>query len=307
MKELLEKLSKSYYEGNPLVSDEEFDSLVNLYGYKKVGYTVTDGVPHMWKMWSLQKCFDLSNPPLELPNCIETPKLDGAAVSLLFIQGELQQAITRGNGKVGKDCTQALKHLIGNVNIEVPWVYQVTGEVVCPSSVKNARNVAAGSLNLKSLEEFKTRPLKFVAYDIQGAAFSTYTEAMLFLESKGLNTVLNFNSEDYPTDGRVFRLESYRDFFRKGYTSHHPKGAFAYKEQKEGHLTKLLDVIWQVGKSGAVSPVAVLEPVLIDDASVSRASLHNIQYIQGLKLEIGCTVEVIRSGDIIPRVVRRVD
>ena len=79
------------------------------------------------------------------------------------------------------------------------------------------------------------------------------------------------------------------------------------KEIKEGVITTLLDVVWQLGKSGVVSPVAVLEPVDIDGANVSRATLHNIQYIRDLDLEIGCQVEVIRSGDIIPRVLRRVE
>ena len=81
----------------------------------------------------------------------------------------------------------------------------------------------------------------------------------------------------------------------------------ARKELKEGVLSRLLDVVWQVGKSGVVSPVAILEPVNINDATVSRATLHNIQYIRALNLEIGCQVEVIRSGEIIPRIVRRVD
>ena len=78
------------------------------------------------------------------------------------------------------------------------------------------------------------------------------------------------------------------------------------KEQKEGVVTKLLDVTWQVGKSGVVSPVAILEPVTIGEAEVARATLHNIDYIRELELEIGCNVEVIRSGEIIPRIVRRV-
>ena len=92
-----------------------------------------------------------------------------------------------------------------------------------------------------------------------------------------------------------------------GYTAHHPRGAFALKEQKDWVITELLDVVWQVGKSGVVSPVAILEPVEVGDALVSRATLHNIEYIRALNLEIGCSVEVIRSGEIIPRIVRRVD
>ena len=79
------------------------------------------------------------------------------------------------------------------------------------------------------------------------------------------------------------------------------------KEKKEGVITELLDVVWQVGKSGVVSPVAILKPVEVGDALVSRATLHNIEYIRSLNLEIGCSIEVIRSGEIIPRIVRRVD
>ena len=81
----------------------------------------------------------------------------------------------------------------------------------------------------------------------------------------------------------------------------------ARKELKEGVLSTLVEVVWQVGKSGVVSPIAILDPVDIDGATVSRATLHNIQYIRTLNLEIGCQVEVIRSGEVIPRVVRRVD
>ena len=88
-----------------------------------------------------------------------------------------------------------------------------------------------------------------------------------------------------------------------GYTSHHPRGAYALKEQQEIQQTILKDVIWQVGKSGQVSPVAILEPVEIGGAIVRRATLHNIAYIEDLGLEIGCGVEVIRSGEIIPRIV----
>ena len=92
-----------------------------------------------------------------------------------------------------------------------------------------------------------------------------------------------------------------------GYTAHHPRGAFALKEKKDGVTTELLDVEWQVGKSGVVSPVAILRPIEVGDALVSRATLHNIEYIRSLNLEKGCSVEVIRSGEIIPRIVRRVD
>jgi DNA ligase (NAD+) len=123
----------------------------------------------------------------------------------------------------------------------------------------------------------------------------------------GLNVVTRFKADDYPTDGIVFRLKSNVKFDELGHTSKHPRGAFALKEQAAGVITTLEDVKWQVGKSGVVSPVAILTPVMIGDATVGRATLHNIQYIRDLNLEIGCQVEVIRSGEIIPRVVRRID
>ena len=92
-----------------------------------------------------------------------------------------------------------------------------------------------------------------------------------------------------------------------GHTSKHPRGAFALKEQAQGVATTLIDVVWQLGKSGVVSPVAILDPIDIGGATVSRATLHNIEYIRDLNLEIGCRVEVIRSGEIIPRIVRRIE
>ena len=109
----------------------------------------------------------------------------------------------------------------------------------------------------------------------------------------------------FPQDGKVVRVDSNTYFEKLGYTSHHPRGSFALKTRQAGVVTELLDVEWNVGKSGAVSPVAILSPCIIGDAVVSRATLHNQAYIEMLDLEIGCNVEVIRSGEIIPRIVRK--
>ena len=127
------------------------------------------------------------------------------------------------------------------------------------------------------------------------------------LSHQGFNTVIESQWSEFPDDGVVFRVDNYTDFERMGYTSHHPRGAFALKSIQTGVNTKLLDVVWNVGKSGVVAPTAILEPVEIDGANVSRATLHNMRYISDLRLEIGCTVEVIRSGEIIPKIVRRID
>jgi len=160
------------------------------------------------------------------------------------------------------------------------------------------------------MDEFRERCLVFVAYDAQVRAVSiqdTYTDTLRELRSYYFRTVDTFDTDGYPTDGLVYRVRSNKTFEKLGYTAHHPRGAFALKEVAAGVVTKLLDVVWQVGKSGVVSPVAILEPVNINGAIVSRATLHNIQYIESLGLEIGCDVEVIRSGEIIPRILRRVD
>ena len=308
MREFLHKASKLYYEGSPILSDAEFDLLAQKHHYNAVGYTVTDAVPHTFQMFSLQKCFDLNDAPADVikSQYIVTPKLDGAAVSILYVSGELQLALTRGDGVQGRDITEKMRHLVPS-SIPMKQLVQVTGEVVAPSSIPNARNYASGALNLKDLKEFETRNITFVAYGAEGLGFDNWTDAMNYLNLNGFKEVTRFDHESYPTDGYVYRVNSFQHFHGLGYTSSHPRGAFALKEQAEGVVTTLQDVVWQVGKSGVVSPVAILLPVTIGDAVVARATLHNIEYIRDLNLEIGCQVEVIRSGEIIPRVVRRVE
>ena len=308
MQHFLEKASAMYYSGTPIISDAEFDSLARLYNYDTVGHVVTDGIPHLYRMYSLQKVFDLNAIETTTSPMVRTPKLDGAAVSLQYVNGHLAQALTRGDGNLGRDITLKLEELVPQ-QISILDNVQITGEVVAPDTIPNARNFAAGSLNLKELSEFRIRAkdLRFVAYDIQGAEYERLTNAMDHLAQEGFNAITHFDATGYPTDGEVFRVDNYAAFYRMGYTAHHPRGAFALKEQKAGVNTELLDVVWQVGKSGVVSPVAILKPVEVGDALVSRATLHNIEYIRSLNLEIGCSVEVIRSGEIIPRIVRRVD
>lgn len=306
MQDFLDRASKLYYEGTPLLSDEEFDLLAHKHNYNTVGYEVTDAVPHTFQMYSLQKCFDITKAPLDIESCVITPKLDGAAVSLLYVEGHLELALTRGDGIQGRDITDKMKELVPN-RITLFGLRQVTGEVVAPSSILNSRNYASGSLGLKDLEEFKTRPLKFVAYHLEHSNHMRYEDTLKSLQISGINVVTSFDCTDYPTDGEVYRLRSNELYDGMGHTSKHPRGAFALKEQKAGVETTLQDVIWQIGKSGVVSPVAILEPVTIGDAVVARATLHNIEYIRELNLEIGCRVEVIRSGEIIPRVVRRIE
>jgi DNA ligase (NAD+) len=306
----LQYASKKYYEGSPIISDEEFDSLCDLLGYNKVGFNNRDGVEHPYRMYSLQKFYKGETPPvLKQDLVVETPKLDGTAISLIYLSGRLVAMLTRGDGERGQD----ISHLIPVFPVpktapfpidNIP--YQICGELVAPKTIENARNYASGAVMLKDCEEFKTRDLAFFAYSIQPYIYNTYVQDMRQLVTMGFLTTLDLDLSEYPQDGSVFRLDRNDYFDSMGYTEHHPRGAYALKERKKGVVTKLTNVIWQVGKSGIVAPVAILEPVNIDGATVSRATLHNISYINDLDLEIGCDVEVVRSGDIIPRIVRRV-
>lgn len=312
MNTFLDYASAKYYAGDPIISDEEFDKLAEYHGYEGVGAPVSgDRVAHAFPMWSLQKCYD-DEPMIDLGKgpIVQTPKLDGAAVANYYVYGRHVLSLTRGDGKEGLDITENMRTLVPQkIQYTEFDLVQITGEVVAPKTIDNARNYAAGALSLKSVEEFKTRDLKFIAYGINPNSRSNWSDDMLDLHNTGFVTVDTMQKDYYdqfPQDGTVFRLDDYLQFFALGHTSKHPRGAFALKERKGGVITQLLDVQWQVGRSGVVSPVAILEPVVIGEATVARATLHNIKYIQELDLEIGCLVEVVRSGEIIPRVVRRI-
>ena len=294
------------------MTDPEWDALYN--GLEEIGYTPESGVPHKYQMYSLQKTFD--NEELEnwlrvkhegqLVTC--TPKLDGAAVSIMYRDGNLSSALTRGNGKIGLDILNKIQYLVPT-KINYLKEIQIDGEVVAPTSIPNARNYAAGSLNLKDPLEFKARcnELRFVAYDMRPYFIESWVDVLQMVESFGISTVYSIDASLYPQDGKVFRLDDTKYWSEQGFTAHHPRGSLAFKEQKDGVITTLKDVEWQTGKSGVVTPVAILEPVMIGDALVQRATLHNMAHIEQLGLEIGCKVEVIRSGEIIPRIVRRVE
>jgi NAD-dependent DNA ligase len=305
--EILDYYSEMYYNGTPVISDKEFDALALSANYESVGHSQKSGCPHLHQMYSLRKVFDIDEVEKAfLDNCVVTDKLDGAAISLIYSGGKLKAALTRGDGIRGQLITDKVRFLVPN-EISDKNTVQITGEVVAPSSIPNARNYAAGALNLKSISDFIQRELTFFAYDMVPNNTTLWSSQMNYLFQQGFRTVLTDNADKFPKDGKVYRINDYPRFLQAGKTAHHPKGAFALKEQKDGVVTTLNDVVWQVGKSGVVSPVGILEPITIEDATVSRVTLHNIKFIEMMKLEIGCQVEVIRSGEIIPRVVRRVD
>ena len=312
--ELLEKASKAYYEGDPIMSDDQFERLAESHDWNNVGYK-QDGerTEHLHRMYSLQKHFTDEKGPTPLSTykktVVTTPKLDGASISIIYEEGRLAQVVTRGDGKSGIDITRKFLSPICFMipkSITLPGIdIQVTGEVVSPKTIPNARNYAAGALNLKDTSEFLSRDLTFVAHGCMPWLTDSYTNDMRRLIGLGFRTVLDRDYNEFPQDGTVWRIDDNTNYKNEGYTSHHPRGAFALKSRKEAVVTTLKDVEWQVGKSGVISPVAILDPIEIEDAIISRATLHNIAYIRELDLEIGCQVQVIRSGDIIPRIVGR--
>jgi DNA ligase (NAD+) len=318
IEDLLDKASAAYYAGTPIISDEEFDRLAEAVNYNKVGADAVKGVPHFFRMYSLQKVHhgeEHTAPKFDFP--ITTVKLDGAAISIAYCchlllknTFKLSHILTRGDGIKGLDVTDKLRHLVPD-RIELPTdaqVVQINAELVAPKTIENARNYAAGAMNLKSVDDVKTRDLTVVAYDCVPSLYNTYYDTLGALWHAGFKTVKAPElSDKFPTDGFVVRENSNDKFAAAGHTSKHPRAAYALKPKPTAVTTKLIDVEWQVGRTGVVSPVAILEPVLVGDATVSRATLHNIEYIRGLGLEIGCTVELIRSGEIIPRIVGRVD
>ncbi len=309
--EYLEYCNEMYAKGTPIIPDDVYDRLVeNTALENKVGFSSTEHrYKHIYPMFSLQKVFvgedkepswDTNQPH------IMTAKLDGAAVSLTYIDGDLKGALTRGDGKEGLVITDKMRCIVPERLDNLYGVRQITGEVVAPKSIPNARNYASGALNLKDVEEFKSRNLTFIAYGVQPYLTDSWVKDMRELVDNGFSTVTQSDYSMFPQDGKVVRVDSNKYFESLGHTSHHPRGSFALKTRQAGVVTELLDVEWNVGKSGAVSPVAILSPCIIGDAIISRATLHNQAYIEMLDLEIGCNVEVIRSGEIIPRVVRRV-
>lgn len=309
----MQKLREAYDAGNPMVSDTEYDALAEIYGHE---LGTAGDIPHLFRMWSLNKHYMRDGePPLNLSICTETPKLDGAAVELIYVGGSLAQALTRGDGHKGRDITRFMKWLVPNeIDADLP-VMQITGEVCARADVQNSRNFASGALNLKSEDEWRERLLEgemvFVAYSVQvklgysGFEDSDYISDMHFLSAKGFDVVTIFNHEDYPKDGTVYRITNNNLYNAAGVTSKFPKGAIAVKEAEDEYITVLRSVEWETGQSGKVTPVGIYDPVDTGDAILTRATLNNVGYIQALDLEIGCEIVVVRAGDIIPRIIRR--
>lgn len=274
------------------------------------------------------------------------PKIDGVAVTLMYQDGKLKYAATRGDGVVGDDITANVK-TIRSIPLKLaagsPRVLEVRGEIFMPNTAfaklneerdqdgqpafANPRNATAGTLKLLDSRQVAARPLTFLAHGIgayDGPEMTDVGQFWNILEKSDIpanNPVIYADSLeevqaavrridslrkelDYGTDGAVIKVRDFATRERLGYTARAPRWAAAYKFPPEQKETKLKTITIQVGRTGVLTPVAELEPVLLSGTTVSRATLHNQDEISRKDVRIGDTVLVEKAGEIIPAVIK---
>ena len=255
-------------------------------------------------------------------------KLDGLTLVVKYIDGKFTQGITRGNGLVGEDVTEQCRFIknlpmqISNKNpIElrgecvISWeeFRRINRQLDMPYS--HPRNLAAGTLRNLDLNIVKERNLSFVVFEMVHPSFIHKWDGLKVLEELGFECVGRAKGrvEDciegmqpefykYPTDGLIFEINSSELSKFLGSTSHHECCRMALKWEDELYDTTLKDIEWNTSKTGMINPVAVFEPVDLDGAITTRATLHNISYIENLQLGIGDTIQVYRANMVIPKV-----
>ena len=265
------------------------------------------------------------------------PKIDGISASLKYIDGVFVSGLSRGDGKIGEDITNNLK-TINDIPKKVekpnfPKILEVRGEVYITKSdfkkikeqFANPRNAAGGSLRQKNYKETKKIPLKFIAYGfglVEPINFKKQSEYLKLLKDWGFKTS-SFNSVldsveqidsnhkiiekkrseiDYDLDGLVFKVDNLNLQKRLGFVSNSPRWAIAHKFSAEKGFSKIKNIEIQVGRTGALTPVAKIDPITIGGVVVSNATLHNEDEINRKDIRINDTVCIQRAGDVIPQV-----
>lgn len=318
LKNLVKYHCTLYYDKSaPEISDAEFDKLYDdLEAVEhKQGWVAFDSptvkvggkagkVAHPFKLYSLRKVYDAEE--VDSFFDVQTPKIDGANLTLIYKRGRLVLALTRGNGEYGDNVAHLAPGII-NIPKTISTEYDlvtVNGECVTDNTVDNFRNYVSGALGLKSLEEFKTRSIKFIAHDFLGVAMN-YITRLSVLQNMGFTTVLDTGINKYPTDGLVYRVNNYKNAMQLGYTAKYPKFAVALKPRGINTVTTTLQAVeWAIGRTGTVNPTGVISPVTIDDAVISRVTLHNLGIIEEHNLGLGDTIEIERAGGVIPKFIR---
>ena len=374
MEELIEIINEADYNyhtlDNPTITDQEYDKyLRELFEIEAAhpdwvrddsptqhaGGKIIEGfnkVTHKIPMMSLSDVFSESE-VIAFDERIRkegiTPeymcelKIDGLSVSLLYEDGKLVRAATRGDGTTGEDITHNAKtikviplKLKEKVNIEVRGEIFMNKETLVKLNeerkkhnqplLQNCRNAAAGSIRQLDSKVAASRKLDNFIYHLPNPLdynLHTHAEAIDYMTRLGFKTnpnnrlvkniseVIEYIEEKakqrptlpYDIDGIVIKVNSIEQQQKLGYTAKYPKWATAYKFPAEEVLTKLTDIIFTVGRTGQITPNAVLEPVIVAGSTISRATLHNEDYVKEKDLKIGDIVSIRKAGDVIPEVV----
>ena len=271
-------------------------------------------------------------------------KMDGlTAVAEYDSNGKLYRLATRGDGFTGKDVTHAAPYIKGlPMQLTQPRACTVRGECYLTyadyevlnrrdkaqggEGYSNARNLAAGSLTMLDSGRIAKRRLRFMLFEcVEGFNEATYSARFTTAKSLGFDVVphtigngnaivgaiavaeKNLGQLPYPTDGLVLAYNDIAYGQSLGTTGKYPRGAMAFKWRDDAVETKLLRIVWQVGRTGAVTPVAEFEPIEIEGSVVSRATLHNVEYVRNLRLMPGDTIGVYKANMIIPQVAYNLD
>lgn len=374
LRKLLNEYNHQYYVLNaPTVSDQEFDMLLKelealeatrpdladpLSPTQRVGSDISKGfkqIKHIYPMLSLANTYSVAEVDdfvqrvkKEIINedctLVGEMKFDGTSISLIYENGRLIRAVTRGDGEQGDDVTANVK-TIRSIPLQLqgdgwPERFEIRGEIVLPWEAfeklnaerefnseplfANPRNAASGTLKLLNPKEVSRRGLDAFFYYLLGEnlPYDTHFENMQAARSWGfkVSEVMtrlcsiddveqyinhwDIARKELPvaTDGLVFKVDNLRQQLNLGYTAKSPRWAIAYKFQAERALTKLKYVSFEVGRTGVVTPVANLEPVLLSGTIVKRASLHNADIIRSLDIHQGDMVYVEKGGEIIPKI-----
>lgn len=363
-----------YNQDSPEISDYEYDMMMQELKQlekehpeyasetsptKKVGGNAKREagvlIAHRVPMLSLQDVFNKEDiyqfvadmkAQLVDPEFVVEYKIDGLSMAIRYTNGELEAAITRGDGVTyGEDVTENAK-VISDVKkkLKTPVEYlEIRGEVYMTNQAfdevnerqelygkklfANPRNCAAGTLRQLDSKVTKERNLSMFVFNIQdyrGVEINSHTEGYEFLKKQGIKFIedikvcktadevwaaiekIGENRENlaYDIDGAVVKINSYEQRAQLGNTSKVPKWAVAYKYPPEEKESKLLDIELSVGRTGRITPTAIFEPIRLCGTSVSRATLHNQDFIDELDIRLGDTIVVYKSGEIIPKVKR---
>jgi DNA ligase (NAD+) len=369
--ELLNLYSYHYYvQDNPITTDEVYDKLYHeVLEYEenhednilkesptqRVGDVISDGfskASHLSRMWSLEDVFDADGLQKWLTKTYKLdsnisfycePKYDGASLNLIYENGELTQAITRGDGEVGELITQNVKTIRSiPLTIAHKEKIEIRGEVVIykdeferinearlksgEAVFANPRNAAAGSLRQLDSKITASRNLVFLPYGVgeNSLEHKLLSQRMEYIYSLGFKKPplsatcrdfdeieavyqeMNKNRESYAMmlDGMVIKVNEIAAQIDMGYTVKNPRFSVAYKFPAVEKITTLKEIILQVGRSGVVTPVAIVKPTNIDGVVVERATLHNFDEIQRKDIRINDKVIILRSGDVIPKIIK---